>query len=111
MISGQNMVSGSLPIEFGRAQGCFFVSGKMAISGSGSSAIEFGRAQGCYFFWKNGNLGFWKQISGFWKPSDRIRACSRLFFLWEMAIWDSGSQFWDSGSDSQMDLDLDISDL
>ena len=55
MISGQNMVSGSLPIEFGRAQGCFF-SGKMAIS-------------------------------------------------------DSGSQFWDSGSDSQMDLDLDISDL
>ena len=55
MISGQNMVSGSLPIESGRAQGCFF--------------------------------------------------------FWKMAIWNSGSQFWDSGSDSQMDPDLDISDL
>ena len=86
MISGQNMVSGSLPIEFGRAQGCLF-SGDMAISGSGSNVldsgsppIESGHAQGCFVFWK-------------------------------MAIWDSGSQFWDSGSDSQMDLDLDISDL
>ena len=48
MISGQNMVSGSLPIEFGRAQGCFFFSEKMAISDSGSSPIESGRAQGCF---------------------------------------------------------------
>ena len=91
------MVSGSLPIEFGRAQGCFFVSGKMAISGSGSSAIEFGRAQGCYFFWKNGNLGFWKQISGFWKPSDRIRTCSRLFFFLEngnLGFWKPMLGFW-----------------
>ena len=48
MISGQNMVSGSLPIESGRAQGCSF-SGKMAISGSGSSPIESGHAQGCFF--------------------------------------------------------------
>ena len=66
MISGQNMVSGSLPIESGRAQGCLF-------------------------FWKHGNLGFWKL-------SDRIRACSRLFFSGKMAISDSGSKFLDSGS-------------
>ena len=46
MISGQHMVSGSLPTESGRAPGCFS-SGKMAISGSGSSPIEFGRVQGC----------------------------------------------------------------
>ena len=70
MRSGQNMVSGSLPIESGRAQGW----------NSGSPPRESGHAQGCFFFWK-------------------------------MAIWDSGSQFWDSGSDLQMDLDLDISDL
>ena len=34
-----------------------------------------------------------------------------VVFFGKMAIWDSGSQFGDSGSDSQMDLDLDISDL
>ena len=67
MISGQNMVSGSLPIESWRAQRCF-----------------------C--FWKN-------DILDFWKPSDPIRACSRLcFFSRKHAIWDSGSQCWDSGS-------------
>ena len=54
--SGEKMVSGNLPIETGRAQGCFFL-------------------------WKNGNLGFWKPILGFWKPSESIGACSRLFFF------------------------------
>ena len=109
MISGQNIVSGSLPIESGRAQGCFF-SGKMAISGSGSSPIEFGRAQGCFFLetWKSGILEahFWI-LEALRENPGMLKAV----FFWEMAIWDSGSQFWDSGSDSQMDLDLDISYL
>ena len=72
MISGQNMISGSFPIESGRAQGCLF-SRKMEISDSGSSH----------------------------KLSDRIRACSRLYFCPEkMAILDSGSKFLDSAGPS-----------
>ena len=54
--SGEEMVSGNLPIESGHAQGCFF-------------------------FLKNGNLGFLKPILGFWKPSESIGACSRLLFF------------------------------
>ena len=65
--SGEEMISGNLPIESGRAQGCFL-------------------------FLKNGILDFGK-------PSNRISACSRLFFFsGKMAISDSGSQFLDSGS-------------
>ena len=67
-----NMVSGSLPIEFGRAQGVFF-SGKMAISDSGSKFLDSGRtpkesghAQGCFVFWK-WQSGILKPILGFWK--------------------------------------------
>ena len=87
MISGQNMVSGSLPIESGRVQGCFFT-GKMAISGSGSSPIEFGRVQGCFFFWKNGNLGFWKQISGSGKwQSGILEANFRILEVTHRWIW------------------------
>ena len=88
------MISGNLPIESGRAQGCFF-SGKMAIWDSGSQFWDsgsppraLGRAQGSLFFVKNSNLGFWKPILGFWKPSESIGACSRQFFFIEK--WQSG---------------------
>ena len=63
--SGEKMVSGNLPIESGRAQGCFF-SGKTAISDygslfwdSGSPPRALGRAQGCFFSsgkWQSGIL-------------------------------------------------------
>ena len=80
MISGQNMVSGSLPIESRRVQGSFF-SGKMAISGSGSSPIEFERAHGCFFFWK---MAIWDSGSLFWDSGSPPRAlgCAQgcLFF-------------------------------
>ena len=93
--SGEEMISGSLPIESGRAQGCFFFSRKMTIWDSGSPPRAVGRAQGCFFseksqsgilealrehwgvlkavfFLKNSNLGLWKPFLGFWKPSKRI---------------------------------------
>ena len=54
---------------------------KMAFLIFGSPPIESGRVQGCFFFWKNGNLGFWKPILGFWKPSESSGACSRLFLF------------------------------
>ena len=92
--SGEKMISANLPIESGRAQGCFFF-WKMAISDSesqfwdsGSPPRAVGHAQGCFFFLKNSNLGFWKPILGFWKPSESIGACSRLFLFCQK--WQSG---------------------
>ena len=56
--SGEEMISGNLPIESGRAQGCFFFSGKMAIWDSGSPPRALGRAPGCFFSekWQSGIL-------------------------------------------------------
>ena len=88
MISGQKMVSGSLPIESGRAQGCFF-SGKNAISDSGSKfldsgspPIESGHAQGCFFCrkWQSGILE-----ANFWI----LEVTHRWIWIWIYPICDS----------------------
>ena len=93
MISGQNMLSGSLPIESGRAQGCIF-------------------------FWENGNLEFWKLSGGIWACSRQLFFSGKMaisdsgskfldsgsppiesghaqgcLFFWKMAIWDSEANF------------------
>ena len=56
--SGEEMISGNLPIESGRAQGCFFC-WKMAIWDSGSPPRALGRAQKAALFsekWQSGIL-------------------------------------------------------
>ena len=62
--SWEEMISGNLPIESGRVQGCYF-SGKMGISDSGSQFWDsgsppraLGHAQGCFFSakWQSGIL-------------------------------------------------------
>ena len=92
--SGGKMVSSNLPIESGRAQGCFFFwkNGNLGfwkpILGFWKPSESIGACSRLFFFLKNGNLGFWKPIPGFWKPSESIGVCSRLFLFSEK--WQSG---------------------
>ena len=71
--SGETMVSGNLPIESGRAQGCFFMEK-----------------------WQSGILeANFRILEALRKHWGVLKA---VFFFWKMAISDSGRPFWDSGS-------------